>query len=579
MQPTQSDINELLFRLLDNEISDQEFVRLREWLDSDMGAKRYYCQFMNDYGALSLRMMTAVQTQEDVIQDELLDENFWHLMSEEEQKAPAVEILLSEGEPERDIIQKVQRQPIGRTVNKTSLFVAVVSLAALLAMVAYVRLVPPAPFEVATVLDSMNAAWSSKLPLKAGTHIATSSKPIQLTHGIVKLVTDDNVEVVLEAPTEFRFVSYSEVAMNYGKLYAHVSEEGRGFSVATPNAKVVDLGTDFGVLCHIDGNTEVHMYKGKANVFAGQRNEKKISELLLADSAMKIDRSDSVVKKIRLEKDKVVRNIDSASKFLWRGETLSLADLVGGGDGFGGGRPDEGIDPLTGRVIHSLPRTEVYTGPKEYVPVKSNPYIDGVFVPGGGSGIDQITFGGLTTDAFGRTSGKVWGYLFNGAWHCGIDDSSRHYLLLDGVALGDRQNPALTMHSNLGVTFDLSAIRRSLPGMKIQSFSSDFGVSETVEKWIKFDFVGWERTAAVEKLASEKHSSAQFWVLLDGEVVASEKLSSVSKAGKVNIPIDANVRFLTLAVTESDDTFMFDWGVFARPELILESADSPAIIQ
>ncbi len=577
MQPTQFDINELLFRLLDNEISDQEFLRLRGWLDSDMEAKRYYCQFMEDYGSLSLRMTTAVQTQEDVIKDELLDENFWNLMSQEEQRAPAVEVLLPESESDRDLIQKVERQPIVRTVNKTSLFVAVVSLAALLAMIAYVRLAPPAPFEVATILDSLDAEWSSDQPLKDGTHLATSSKPIQLTHGIIKLMTDEHVEVVLEAPTEFKFVSYSEIAMNYGKLYAHVSEEGRGFSVATPNAKIVDLGTDFGVLCHIDGNTEVHMYKGKATVFAGQKNEKKVSELLLAGAAVKVDRFDSVVKEIRLEKDKVVRNIDSESKFLWRGQSVNLADIVGGGDGFGTGRPDAGIDPSTGDVINVLPRTDVYTGPEGYVPVQSNPFVDGVFVPGGSLGDEQIASGGLTTDVFGQTSGEIWGYILNGAWHRS-EDVPRHALELDGITLGDRHNPALTMHSNLGITFDLSAIRGTLPGMKIQSFSSKFGVSQTVEKWIKFDFTDWERTAAVEKLDSDRHSTAEFWVLLDGKAVHRQTLSSVSQAGQIDIPIAENVRFLTLAVTESDDTFMFDWGVFSRPELILEAAETEPLV-
>lgn len=138
MQPTKSEINELLFRLLDNEVSDQEFVSLRQWLDSDVQAKRYYCQFMTDYGALSLRTMTSVQTRQDVIQDELLDENFWDLMSQEEQRAPAVEILVPELTSGPDKIQKVCREPIVRTVNKTSLLVAVVSLAALLVMIASV---------------------------------------------------------------------------------------------------------------------------------------------------------------------------------------------------------------------------------------------------------------------------------------------------------------------------------------------------------------------------------------------------------------------------------------------------------
>lgn len=568
----QYDINELLFRLLDNDISDRDFLRLKNWLDADEQAKYYYCQFMGDYSALSLRTTTIVQEQEkDSLQDELISEKFWKLMSEEEQKAPTVEIFIPEEKDKPDTIQKVRKENVVYTINKTSLSLAIASLAALFVMIAYVYLAPPAPYEVATVSDSVNAQWSSDLPLKAGTPIATSSKPVQLTQGIVKLVTNQNVQVVLEAPTEFRFVSYSEIALQYGKLFAHVSDQGRGFSVATPNTKIVDLGTEFAVLAQIDGNTEVYMYKGRANLFAGLSNENKISEILPAGSAKKIDRTDSVVKEIPLERNIVVRNINSKSDFVWRGESVSLADIVGGGNGFGTGRLDLGIEPLTGNAVGSLSSTDVYEGPEEYIPVPSNAYIDGIFVPGISGAATQITSMGLRTDEFPKTSGIVWGYIFNGAWHNGLD-VPRHPLQLNGLALGDKKNPAVTMHSNLGITFDLSAVRAALPGVRINSFSSTFGVSETVEKWLRSrDFSDLEQSTEVAKISAVRQSDAAFWVFLDGKKVFCETLSNASKAGTVDIPIEEDVRFLTLAVTEADDTFMFDWAVFARPELILGS--------
>jgi hypothetical protein len=34
-----------------------------------------------------------------------------------------------------------------------------------------------------------------------------------------------------------------------------------------------------------------------------------------------------------------------------------------------------------------------------------------------------------------------------------------------------------------------------------------------------------------------------------------------------------STRFLTLAVTEADDTCMFERALFARPELVLESSE------
>ncbi len=573
MPPSATEINEFLFRLLDNEISDGDFVRLRDWLYSDNAARRYYCRFMEDCSCLSLRRMTTIEEFEGaVLQDDALDESFWKLLSEEETHAPAVKLLAPEPQQKQEIIQKVRKERNVHRVNKASLLAAVVSVAALLTIMINVYLSGPVPYEVARVQDAIGAVWSSDIPLKPGTPVTTYSRPILLTQGVVKLVTDQNVEIVLEAPTEFRFVSYSEIALGYGKLFAHVPDQGRGFSVVTPNSKIVDLGTEFGVISQIDGNTEVYMYKGTANLFAGQKNENKISEQLTAGSAKKVDRIDSVIMEIALANNAVVRNIDSGTNFIWRGETLNLADLVGGGSGFGNGRLDRGIDPLTGRVIESLLRTDVYDGPKRYMPVSSNAYIDGIFTAGAEGSTTQINSAGLRTEAFPETSGKIWGYVFNGAWH-ESDNTARHHLMLNGVPLNGQKKTAITMHSNLGMTFDLAAIRKQLPSVQITAFSTTFGVSETVHETIGLrDFGDLEQTPEVVKIATERQSSAEFWVLLDGRNVLRQKVSSASAPKTVDIPIDDSVRFLTLAVTEADDTVMFDWGVFTRPELVLESA-------
>lgn len=569
MRTEQAIINELLFRLLDNEITDQDFARLKNWVNSDPAAKDYYCRFMTDYSTLSMRPITGIQEADSLfLQEELLDRNFWTLMSEEEESAPGIEP--SAAPPVQAApIAKVHRSRVVRTVNKTSLAVAVASMAALCLLVCYVHLSGPAPYEVATLVDCMDAEWSSDLRLRPGARICSNIKPIRLTGGIVKLVTDDNVQVVLEAPTEFHFVSYSEIALGYGKLFANVSEQGRGFLVAAPNARIVDLGTEFSVLSHLDGNTEVHMYKGTANLFSGHKNEIKTSQILSAGSARQIERADSTVREIALQRDLVVRQIDSTAAFAWRGQPLDLADIVGGGSGFGTGRLDRGLDPLSGRTVESLRTTDVYAAPAGYLRAVENAFIDGVFVPANAQAASQITSTGLVAN-FPRTSGKVWGYVFNGAWHESFD-APHHNLQLDGKILDGRNNPAIAMHSNLGITYDLAAIRRSLPQLRIKSFCASYGISETVDNWLKAAaFEGATASLEFDRLAAVRRSAAEFWVFLDGKNVLHDRRLSGGKSGSLNIPIDDGARFLTLAVTESDDTFMFDWAVFVQPELNLE---------
>jgi len=453
MQEDQHEFYELLFRLLDNEISDQDFARLSDRLNADKNARRAYCQFMQDYSAMSIRATTGIHQQHEFcLQNELFDNNLWELLSEEEDSAPSVQMFIPAPPPKPTVIRKVSRERAIRTINKTSLSIAVASVAALLLMVLYVRLSGPAPYEVATLSDSINAKWLSDASMKPPVRICSSTKPIQLLEGVAKLNTDDGVEIVLEAPTEFRFVSYSEIALSYGKLFARVSEQGYGFSVATPNAKVVDLGTEFAVLCHIDGNTEVHMYKGRANLFAGQKNKNKISELLTAGLAKKVGRDDSAVEDISLQENIVTRSIDSKTSFAWKGQNLSLSDIVGGGSGFGGGKMNQGVDVATGQTAVRLSSDDTLTGLAGFRTAE-NKYIDGVFVPGASGGNTQIASDGSSTAAFSRPSGAFGGYIFNGAMHKGIT-TPQHALRLNNVTLGTPSTPAHCMHSNQGITFD-----------------------------------------------------------------------------------------------------------------------------
>ena len=104
--------------------------------------------------------------------------DFWRVLAQHEKSAPAIEIERPEEVIERQLIQKVEyKRTPPRTINRFTLATAVLSAAALLVMVLYVRLAPPAAYEVATVSDSINAQWSSSLPVEPGTRMVSDSKP------------------------------------------------------------------------------------------------------------------------------------------------------------------------------------------------------------------------------------------------------------------------------------------------------------------------------------------------------------------------------------------------------------------
>jgi hypothetical protein len=233
-------------------------------------------------------------------------------LGEYEKVAPTIEIERPEEPQEPQLIQKVEYKRTPRTINRFSLATAVMSAAALLMMILFLKLAPLAPTEVATVSKSMNARWSSDLPIEPGTPMISDSKPIRLTQGTVELVTNNLVRVILEAPAEFCFTSDSEVSMDYGRLFASVAEQGIGFSVETPNSKIIDLGTEFGVLAHLEGDTEVHLYKGEAELLAGQKDGPKTSQILKTGSARRVDSETFEIQEIALDDQAIFRKITTA---------------------------------------------------------------------------------------------------------------------------------------------------------------------------------------------------------------------------------------------------------------------------
>ena len=552
---------------------EQETENTREFIEACLFHRSIHnVLLLADDGRNSILQESMDSLQVEV--ESLFDEKLWDALLKEEETAPEVEI---ENPPalEKELVRVVKREKKTRKINKTTFLVPIISLAAMICLVVYVMLVPKTTnVEVATLTDSLNAQWAESSAPANNSRLVTNHVPLMLRKGHVEIVFDNNSKVVIESPAEFQVLSYDQIKLNYGRLYATIPQEGLGFIVSTPNSKIIDLGTEFGVQANVNGTTELHVVKGKTTLVSGPEDNK-TNMLIEAGSARKMSADSLAPIDIACNKKMFVRQIDSKSHLAWRGETISLADIVGGGNGFGTGQLSQGVEVSTGKVIGSLPTADVLSGREGYIPVPSNPYIDGVFVPGMGSDMTQITSGELKIDKFPRTSGMLWGYIFSGAWHNGFD-VPRHNLQLDGVTFDGRTNPAITMHSNLGITFDLSEIRKKMSGMSIKSFTSAFGVSETVNEYLRSrDFSDWDQSPEALKLSKERRSTAEFWVFLDGQKVLQQRISSASKAGKIDIPVDEGVRFLTVAVTEADDTCMFDWALLGRPELVLEPADEP----
>jgi len=547
---------DLLLLVLDGSARKENYVQLNEMLRQSEANRRIYMECMTTY--VGLHYFEGNFTERDRNSRDF-DMDLWQEMSEHEKNAPATE--LPKVEPRQEPSRKVMLPPCEkRRLSTVSQVLLVMNAAAILFILLFLRLAPEkSGFEVATLTDSVNALWAGA-GIENGARIATGREKLLLREGCAELLFDNQATVTIEGPAEFQILADDRISLSYGKLYSAVSEEATGFSIYTQNSKIVDLGTEFGVEVDLRGQTQLYVTKGKVKLIAGQQSEKTNIEVSEGE-AREVSAQTSAVSAISFKPDLFVRKIDSQSNFLWRGQTkCSLADIVGGGDGFGNGRMNFGIDHEGQTKL--LDNILAYTQPVPFTSVSSNPFVNGIFVPYGPTQVDSSS--NVVYD-FGATTGKFYLGVLNGAWHKQRDNAvPRHALRLGGIEYGTQERPAIYIHANQGITFDLQAIR-DYTKMEIDSFTSVCGVSETYGDYA-------EAIRRIRQSDFIKLPKASFYVLVDGrEKLIQKDVTHADRPAVISVDIHPEDRFLTLATTEGGDKNDGDWTLFGVPVLMLRS--------
>ncbi|QDU57600.1 FecR family protein [Aeoliella mucimassa] len=123
----------------------------------------------------------------------------------------------------------------------------------------------PEPVVVATVTEALEVRVPDR-DVHSGTHIQIDDKLV-VESGILAFTTNDGSRMVVEAPAELRFGSARQIFLDSGKLTARVEGGETGLVVVTPTARVIDLGTEFGVAVGPQRDTRVAVYEGVAELY------------------------------------------------------------------------------------------------------------------------------------------------------------------------------------------------------------------------------------------------------------------------------------------------------------------------
>jgi hypothetical protein len=263
-EPFIEELTELFLLSAEGIIDARQFERLQTYLLNSAAIRRYYYDFVNTYVGLSdpnLLLSESVN-----LQTPLLDEELWRNLAEAEKAALPVEFAKEETVPMRRILKSEAPKP-ERTFNKSSLTAGILSLAAILLLVVTFQFLPSkAARPVASFSRGFNTLWEdSQGSLVNGVRLWNDGQWYHLRRGLAEITFDSGAKVLIDAPSQFQVISENEMRIE-GLMTANVPSSAYGFTVNTSNAKIVDLGTEFGLRAMEREDCEIHVAKGKVEV-------------------------------------------------------------------------------------------------------------------------------------------------------------------------------------------------------------------------------------------------------------------------------------------------------------------------
>jgi hypothetical protein len=372
---------------------------------------------------------------------------------------------------------------------------------------------------------------------------------LELESGLVEIDYFSGAKIILHGPCVFVPTAPSAGRLMSGQLTGLVTVGD--FTLTTPTAQVIDLGTEFGVSLDDTSGTDVCVFDGKVRVSSSTDSDslKSQSQLLQKGMAVRVARGEGITRLIDSQPERFVRSLPASNQ---NTNEVSLVHLLSGlhRNRFrlaGVIAPDTGESDRQPWLREDGPGYSVSSG---YQKTDWHPFVDGVFIPQADGKQTQIDSQGRRVD-LPLSSGRTWGPIWS---RSRIEGDARVEPLEDFWGAGsleevvDRLEHCKTgmigVHSNVGVTFDLAAIRQ-------QSFHNPSETQAPLEFLATVSNLNnaWKRVPEWAKLW---RFSADFRVYVDGELRDS-RLDFSREQGEIlmSVGLTGEDQFLTIITTDA----------------------------
>lgn len=432
--------------------------------------------------------------------------------------------------------------------------------------------VAPSEFVANITVISPDVQWSNSSTANDFLLRIRRGESVGLLSGLVEIQFSSGAIVILHGPAQFVATGPASGHLLSGKL--HGQAENGNFELTTLSAKVIDLGTAFGVAVDSTDNTDVVVFEGDVRVSATRGNKAKNKSMhLKAGMGARIAWNGSIVQSHNPLKDSFLNVFPDVSKVDELKGVLSLVDILNANTGSkpGHSRIVCTIDPITGR---STPQPWLQSvGPGDrvgdglYHVTTWHPFVDGVFVPTTKGKDVQINSAGHRVELpvnIGYTWGPVWSRRR-------VDVPLSQFENCDFWGTGTLrvlqqrfkhcQLGMVGLHANVGFSIDLAAIRNSYR-VTLNGVRSIVANMDNSREW---------EIELGKEIRDHSRLSADLRLYVDGKLVYSRlDFGRADGEETMDVPLSSVDRYLTLVSTDAmynSDGIAFDHVVLIDPIL------------
>jgi hypothetical protein len=432
----------------------------------------------------------------------------------------------------------------------------------------------PEKFVAHVVEITSDARWDNDLRPREFLMRLREGDKLHLLSGLAQLEFYSGARIILQGPSEFTPTGPAGGRLESGRLTGKV--EGGKFQLITPAAKVVDLGTEFGVTVGPLSDTDVCVFVGEVEVQPGLDRREKHQPIaqaynLTQGMSVRVAATGKVSDGMDAGVDYDVYTRSFPSPANLNPDELDLVDIVCGGNGQGM-RLAAAIDPLTGQLDRRPWKNPLSPGTRKgdglFHPAIWHPFIDGTFVPNKrGDPMQVDTQRGtirLPKEGGDYTWGPIWARR-------AVKDASQFDRSAD--SWGAKTFPVITerltrcrlggigLHASVGITFDLKAIGKEHPG-RIHQLKGTLANLEN------------SKEHNPDWASKNPPPSADFRVLV-GDQLRYEKRNFARNVEGVPFEVELSPTdcFLTFVTTDAGNSNKYDHIVVIDPVLGIQDAD------